>query len=199
MPFEFDPTVVRGLEYYTGLVFEVELTAKILNKKGKEVVFGSVAGGGRYDKLIARFGKEDVPATGISIGVDRLTYAIEQFDKINSSQKPLIVIANLLAEKTSTYISIAEQIRSEGYACEIYYGSSNLSKQLKYCDKRKASIVVIIGEDELKNNTISIKNLNMGKELSKNIDSREEWKEVKAGQLTIQPNDLISELNKILK
>ena len=199
LPFEFDPTVVRGLEYYTGLVFEVELTAKILNEKGKEVVFGSVAGGGRYDKLIARFGKEDVPATGISIGVDRLTYAIEQFDKINSSQKPLIVIANLLAEKTSTYISIAEQIRSEGYACEIYYGSSNLSKQLKYCDKRKASIVVIIGEDELKNNTISIKNLNMGKELSKNIDSREEWKEVKAGQLTIQPNDLISELNKILK
>jgi histidyl-tRNA synthetase len=72
LPFEFDPTVVRGLEYYTGLVFEVELTAQILNDKGKEVIFGSVAGGGRYDKLIARFGKEDVPATGISIGVDHL-------------------------------------------------------------------------------------------------------------------------------
>lgn len=197
LPFEFDPTVVRGLEYYTGLVFEVELTAKILNDKGKEVIFGSVAGGGRYDKLIARFGKEDVPATGISIGVDRLVYAIEQFDKISSNKKPLIIIANLISDEISTYLNIADQLRLEGYACEIFYGSNNLSKQLKYCDKRGASAVVIIGEDELKNNTISIKNLTVGKEMSKNIDSREEWKELKAGQFTINKDDLISEIKKI--
>jgi len=197
LPFEFDPTVVRGLEYYTGLVFEVELTAKILNDKGKEVIFGSVAGGGRYDKLIARFGKEDVPATGISIGVDRLVYAIEQFDKISSNKKPLIIIANLISDEISTYLNIADQLRLEGYACEIFYGSNNLSKQLKYCDKRGASAVVIIGEDELKNNTISIKNLTVGKEMSKNIDSREEWKELKAGQFTINKNDLINEIKKI--
>ena len=197
LPFEFDPTVVRGLEYYTGLVFEVELTAKILNDKGKEVIFGSVAGGGRYDKLIARFGKEDVPATGISIGVDRLVYAIEQFDKISSNKKPLIIIANLISDEISTYLNIADQLRLEGYVCEIFYGSNNLSKQLKYCDKRGASAVVIIGEDELKNNTISIKNLTVGKELSKNIDSREEWKELKAGQFTINKDDLINEIKKI--
>ena len=197
LPFEFDPTVVRGLEYYTGLVFEVELTAKILNDKGKEVIFGSVAGGGRYDKLIARFGKEDVPATGISIGVDRLVYAIEQFDKISTNKKPLIIIANLISDEISTYLNIADQLRLEGYACEIFYGSNNLSKQLKYCDKRGASAVVIIGEDELKNNTISIKNLTVGKELSKNIDSREEWKELKAGQFTINKDDLINEIKKI--
>jgi histidyl-tRNA synthetase len=197
LPFEFDPTVVRGLEYYTGLVFEVELTAKILNDKGKEVIFGSVAGGGRYDKLIARFGKEDVPATGISIGVDRLVYAIEQFDKISSNKKPLIIIANLISDEISTYLNIADQLRLEGYACEIFYGSNNLSKQLKYCDKRGASAVVIIGEDELKNNTISIKNLTVGKELSKNIDSREEWKELKAGQFTINKDDLINEIKQI--
>ena len=197
LPFEFDPTVVRGLEYYTGLVFEVELTAKILNDKGKEVIFGSVAGGGRYDKLIARFGKEDVPATGISIGVDRLVYAIEQFDKIGSNKKPLIIIANLISDEISTYLNIADQLRLEGYACEIFYGSNNLSKQLKYCDKRGASAVVIIGEDELKNNTISIKNLTVGKEMSKNIDSREEWKELKAGQFTINKDDLINEIKKI--
>ena len=197
LPFEFDPTVVRGLEYYTGLVFEVELTAKILNDKGKEVIFGSVAGGGRYDKLIARFGKEDVPATGISIGVDRLVYAIEQFDKIRSNKKPLIIIANLISDEISTYLNIADQLRLEGYACEIFYGSNNLSKQLKYCDKRGASAVVIIGEDELKNNTISIKNLTVGKEMSKNIDSREEWKELKAGQFTINKDDLINEIKKI--
>ena len=197
LPFEFDPTVVRGLEYYTGLVFEVELTAKIQNDKGKEVIFGSVAGGGRYDKLIARFGKEDVPATGISIGVDRLVYAIEQFDKISSNKKPLIIIANLISDEISTYLNIADQLRLEGYACEIFYGSNNLSKQLKYCDKRGASAVVIIGEDELKNNTISIKNLTVGKEMSKNIDSREEWKELKAGQFTINKDDLINEIKKI--
>lgn len=197
LPFEFDPTVVRGLEYYTGLVFEVELTAKILNDKGKEVIFGSVAGGGRYDKLIARFGKEDVPATGISIGVDRLVYAIEQFDKISSNKKPLIIIANLISDEISTYLNIADQLRLEGYACEIFYGSNNLSKQLKYCDKRGASAVVIIGEDELKNNTISIKNLTVGKKMSKNIDSREEWKELKAGQFTINKDDLINEIKKI--
>ena len=197
LPFEFDPTVVRGLEYYTGLVFEVELTAKILNDKGQEVIFGSVAGGGRYDKLIARFGKEDVPATGISIGVDRLVYAIEQFDKISSNKKPLIIIANLISDEISTYLNIADQLRLEGYACEIFYGSNNLSKQLKYCDKRGASAVIIIGEDEFKNNTISIKNLTVGKELSKNIDSREEWKELKAGQFTINKDDLINEIKKI--
>lgn len=197
LPFEFDPTVVRGLEYYTGLVFEVELTAKILNDKGKEVIFGSVAGGGRYDKLIARFGKEDVPATGISIGVDRLVYAIEQFDKISANKKPLIIIANLISDEISTYLNIADQLRLEGYACEIFYGSNNLSKQLKYCDKRGASAVIIIGEDELNNNTISIKNLTVGKEMSKNIDSREEWKELKAGQFTINKDDLINEIKKI--
>ena len=197
LPFEFDPTVVRGLEYYTGLVFEVELTAKILNDKGKEVIFGSVAGGGRYDKLIARFGKEDVPATGISIGVDRLVYAIEQFDKISSNKKPLIIIANLISDEISTYLNIADQLRLEGYACEIFYGSNNLSKQLKYCDKRGASAVIIIGEDEFKNNTISIKNLTVGKEMSKNIDSREEWKELKAGQFTINKDDIINEIKKI--
>ena len=197
LPFEFDPTVVRGLEYYTGLVFEVELTAQILNDKGKEVIFGSVAGGGRYDKLIARFGKEDVPATGISIGVDRLVYAIEQFDKISSSKRPLIIIANLLSDQISTYLKIADQLRNEGYACEIFYGSSNLSKQLKYWDKRKASVVVIIGEDEMENNTISLKNLTVGKELSKNIDSREEWKELKAGQFTINKDELLAEIKKI--
>ena len=198
LPFEFDPTVVRGLEYYTGLVFEVELTTKVVNDKGKEVIFGSVAGGGRYDKLIARFGKEDVPATGISIGIDRLIYAIEQFDKIQSNKKPLIIIANLIPEQISNYLSIAEVVRDEGYACEIFYGSTNLSKQLKYSDKRKASLVIIIGEDEIKNKTISIKNLTVGKELSKNIDSREEWKELKAGQFIINKDDLITELKKIL-
>ena len=140
LPFEFDPTVVRGLEYYTGLVFEVELTTKVVNDKGKEVIFGSVAGGGRYDKLIARFGKEDVPATGISIGIDRLIYAIEQFDKIQSNKKPLIIIANLIPEQISNYLSIAEVVRDEGYACEIFYGSNNLSKQLKYSDKRLSLI-----------------------------------------------------------
>ena len=102
-----------------------------------------------------------------------------------------------MPDQIYNYVTRAEQLRTEGYACEIFYGSNNLSKQLKYCDKRKASVVVIMGEDELKNNTISIKNLTVGKELSKNIDSREEWKELKAGQFTINKDELLTEIKKI--
>ena len=94
-PIKFDPSVVRGLDYYTGMVFEAELLLNVKNKKGEDVVFGSVAGGGRYDKLVSRFGKEDVPATGISIGVDRLIVALQQQDLLSANRPPLVVIANM--------------------------------------------------------------------------------------------------------
>ena len=98
---DFDPSVVRGLDYYTGMVFEAELLFKVKNNKGVDVVFGSVAGGGRYDKLISRFGKEDVPATGISIGVDRLVYALQQRNNFDVSESPLVVIINMNNENLS--------------------------------------------------------------------------------------------------
>ena len=198
-PISFDPSIVRGLDYYTGMIFEAELLIDVKNTKGETIVFGSVAGGGRYDKLISRFGKEDVPATGISVGVDRLIVALEQLDLIKAKSRPLVIVANLGDNNLSEYIRMASEIRDAGMACEISFGSKNLAKQLKYCDRKQADAVVIAGDDEIKNNKISLKDLKKGSEISKNITGRKEWKETKAGQKEVIREDLVSTLKEILK
>ena len=197
-PIKFDPSIVRGLDYYTGMVFEAELIMSVKNSKGEDVVFGSVAGGGRYDKLISRFGKEDVPATGISIGVDRLIVALQQQNLLSVNISPLVVIANMDKNQLSEYLKMADELRDAGIACEVSYGSKNLAKQLKYCDRKNANIVVIAGDSEIKNGVISVKDLAAGKELSKKITEREEWKESKAGQFEVKRKELISTIKKIL-
>ena len=197
-PIKFDPSIVRGLDYYTGMVFEAELIMSVKNSKGEDVVFGSVAGGGRYDKLISRFGKEDVPATGISIGVDRLIVALQQQNLLSVNSSPLVVIANMDKNQLSEYLKMADELRDAGIACEVSYGSKNLAKQLKYCDRKNANIVVIAGDSEIKNGVISVKDLAAGKELSKKITEREEWKESKAGQFEVKRKELISAIKKIL-
>ncbi len=197
-PIKFDPSIVRGLDYYTGMVFEAELIMSVKNSKGEDVVFGSVAGGGRYDKLISRFGKEDVPATGISIGVDRLIVALQQQNLLSVNSSPLVVIANMDKNQLSEYLKMADELRDAGIACEVSYGSKNLAKQLKYCDRKNANIVVIAGDSEIKNGVISVKDLAAGKELSKKITEREEWKESKAGQFEVKRKELISTIKKIL-
>jgi histidyl-tRNA synthetase len=195
---KFDPSVVRGLDYYTGMVFEAELLFKVKNIKGEEVIFGSVAGGGRYDKLIARFGKEDVPATGISIGVDRLIYALQQKGGFPTPKRPLVVIINMNKEKLDEYIKIAEELRSNDIPCEISLGTKNLAKQLKYCDKRGATLAIIAGDDEFDKGILSIKDLSEGKEISKTISERDEWKESKAGQVNIKRDNLIQTVSEII-
>ena len=197
-PIKFDPSIVRGLDYYTGMVFEAELIMSFKNNKGEDVVFGSVAGGGRYDKLISRFGKEDVPATGISIGVDRLIVALQQQNLLSVNSSPLVVIANMDKNQLSEYLKMADELRDAGIACEVSYGSKNLAKQLKYCDRKNANIVVIAGDSEIKNGVISVKDLAAGKELSMKITEREEWKESKAGQFEVKRKELISAIKKIL-
>ena len=197
-PIKFDPSIVRGLDYYTGMVFEAELIISVQNSKGEDVVFGSVAGGGRYDKLISRFGKEDVPATGISFGVDRLIVALQQQNLLSVNSSPLVVIANMDKNQLSEYLKMADELRDAGIACEVSYGSKNLAKQLKYCDRKNANIVVIAGDSEIKNGVISVKDLAAGKELSMKITEREEWKESKAGQFEVKRKELISAIKKIL-
>ena len=187
---------MRGLDYYTGMVFEAELLLNVKNKKGEDVVFGSVAGGGRYDKLISRFGKEDVPATGISIGVDRLIVALQQQDLLSVNSSPLVVIANMDSNQLSEYLKMADELRNSGIACEVSYGSKNLAKQLKYFDRKKANIVVIAGDSEISKGVVSIKDLAAGKDLSKKITEREEWKESKAGQLEVQRKEFVSVIKK---
>ena len=180
------------------MVFEAELLFKVKNIKGEEVIFGSVAGGGRYDKLIARFGKEDVPATGISIGVDRLIYALQQKSSFEFEQKPLVVIINMNQKKLEEYIKIAEELRNNNIPCEISFGSKNLAKQLKYCDKRGATLAIIAGDNEFEKNILSIKDLSEGKKISKTISERDEWKESKAGQMDIKRSDLVQSVFNII-
>ena len=130
-PIVFDPSIVRGLDYYTGMVFEAELLIKVKNDKNQNVIFGSVAGGGRYDKLVSRFGGEDIPATGISIGIDRLIVALKQENLLQSNKQPLVVVANMDENLLSNYLEIADEIRANNIACEISFGNKNLAKQLK--------------------------------------------------------------------
>ena len=198
-PIVFDPSIVRGLDYYTGMVFEAELLIKVKNDKNQNVIFGSVAGGGRYDKLVSRFGGEDIPATGISIGVDRLIVALKQENLLQSTKQPLVVVANMDENLLSNYLEIADEIRANNIACEISFGNKNLTKQLKYCDKKNADVVIIAGQDEFDKKELSIKNLALGKKISENITERSEWKEQRAGQLNIPRDDLINQLKKILK
>ena len=197
-PIVFDPSIVRGLDYYTGMVFEAELLIKVKNDKNQNVIFGSVAGGGRYDKLVSRFGGEDIPATGISIGIDRLIVALKQENLLQSNKQPLVVVANMDENLLSNYLEIADEIRANNIACEISFGNKNLVKQLKYCDKKNADVVIIAGQDEFDKKELSIKNLALGKKISENITERSEWKEQRAGQLNIPRDDLINQLKKIL-
>ena len=197
--FEFDPSIVRGLEYYTGVIFEVNLKFDVKNKKGQVIQFGSIGGGGRYDNLVNNFGNFDAPATGISIGLDRLVYALQQRNDFDVSENPLVVIVNMNNENLSEYVKIAEELRNNNIPCEISFGSQNLGKQLKYCDKRNASIAIIAGDEELEKGVLSIKDLSAGKEISKQISERDEWKESKAGQINIERQNLISSVLKIIK
>lgn len=164
-----DPSVVRGLEYYTGAVYEAELTMTIV-EDGRPVRFGSVGGGGRYDDLIARFTGERVPATGFSIGVSRLVAAQARLGlgEAFAAEAPVIVLA-LDGERMGDYFAIAKELRSAGIRAEVYLGGSGMKAQLKYADKRNAPVVVIQGGDELAKGTVTLKDLKLGAKLAKDL------------------------------
>ncbi len=192
--YKIDPTVVRGLEYYTGIIFEANLTFKVNNDKGQPVEFGSIGGGGRYDSLVKRFNNQDCPATGFSIGLDRLLFALKQKELFNFEEKKPILICVLDKNFEDYYFKILNLLRSNNINSEIYSGNSNFKSQLKYADKRGCKFVIICGEDEVKNNKVTLKNLDLGKNLSKDIKDREEWKESSSAQVTIPINQLLEKI-----
>ena len=194
----FNPTVVRGLEYYTGAIFEANLTFKVKNLKGKEVEFGSIGGGGRYDNLVSRFNKIDLPATGISIGLDRLIFALTQLEKINYSNKEPIIICILDEKYLPKYYEILKELRDTDINSEIYLGDSSLKSQLKYADKRNSPAVILCGDNEFKENKITIKNLKKGKIESEKLQSREDWKQSENIQATFPKENLINEIKKLI-
>ncbi|MDV2967166.1 histidine--tRNA ligase [Nitratireductor aquimarinus] len=197
-----DPSCVRGLEYYTGPVFEAELLAEIPNEKGDIVRFGSVGGGGRYDGLVSRFRGQPVPATGFSIGVSRLMTALKNLGKLG--QDPvlppvLVTVMDGDTEAMAKYQQFTQKLRAAGIRAEMYQGNwKKFGNQLKYADRRGSPVAIIQGADERANGEIQIKDLLEGKRLSAEIESNEEWREARVAQLTVSEDELVDAVRKML-
>tara|TARA_B100000965_G_scaffold256349_1_gene216013 strand:- start:310 stop:972 length:663 start_codon:yes stop_codon:yes gene_type:complete len=166
----YAPTLVRGIEYYTGTIFEVNLLFKVKNKKGKEIEFGSVGGGGRYDNLINRFGNLDVPCTGASFGLDRLVFALMQKKDFKIKIIRPVVICVFDKDKTKEYLGILNKLRSSNISSEIYPGEGKLKKQMEYANKISSPAVILYGDDEIKSGKATLKNLKTGNESSVKIE-----------------------------
>jgi histidyl-tRNA synthetase len=202
-----DPSVVRGLEYYTGPVFEADLTFEVPGEDGKPVRFGSIGGGGRYDGLVGRFRGENVPATGFSIGVSRLYSALKA---VNSpivagaaKQGPVVV---LVLDKTATdlarYQNFVTKLRTENISAELYLGASGMNAQLKYADKRRSICAVIQGSNERNHQDgpqVTIRDLVLGAELAASTKDRADYLELRAkAQFSVPEDQLVSSVRKVL-
>jgi histidyl-tRNA synthetase len=175
--FEFDPSIIRGLEYYTGPIFEVNLKFNVTNNKGQIIKFGSIGGGGRYDNLINNFGNYEAPATGISIGLDRLVYALMQKKEFKVKQSKPVVICIFDKNSMKEYIGLQTLLRNAGISAAIYPGESKLKKQMEYANKIRSPAVILYGEDEIKSSKPTLRNLSTGKE--KSIEIKELVNEIK--------------------
>jgi histidyl-tRNA synthetase len=195
----FDPSVVRGLDYYTGPVFEAELTFEVKGDNGEPVRFGSVGGGGRYDDLVARFTGEKVPATGFSIGVSRLQAALSALGRqaATPSLGPVVVLVMDKAE-LSQYQRLTQTLRNAGIRAEMYLGSSGMKAQMKYADKRGSPLAVIQGSDERAKGEVTLKDLIEGAKAAAAIKDNKEWKELRPAQIAVKECDLVAEVRKIL-
>lgn len=193
-----DPTVVRGLGYYTGPVYEAELTFEILDDKGRKRQFGSVAGGGRYNDLVKRFTGQEVPATGVSIGVDRLLAALREKGRISTQAKGPVVVTVMDRDRMGDYQEMVAELRNAGIRAEVYLGNpKNFGNQLKYADKRESPVAVIEGGDEKAAGVVQIKDLALGARLSAEIETTEEWK-TEPAQMEIKRSDLVAEVRKMI-
>jgi len=180
---EIDPSVVRGLGYYTGPVFEAELTFEIKDEKGRPRQFGSVAGGGRYDDLVKRFTGQEVPATGISIGVDRLLAALHAKGRLDGATTGPVLVTVMDRDRMADYQGMVADLRKAGIRAEVYLGNpKNFGNQLKYADKRDCPLAIIEGSDEKERGVVLVKDLALGKRLAAEIESNEEWKAQPAQQ-----------------
>ncbi len=172
-----DPGMVRGLGYYTGPIYEVESLQTYIDEKGRERRVGSICGGGRYDGLVENLLGVKVPATGASIGVDRLAELLTLTGQTPENQQGAVIIVVFDDNLMPLYQKTAADLRKNGINTEIYYGAKRgLKHQMAYADKNNCPIAVIIGEDEAKKGTATIKNLKLGKILADKIADKNEWK-----------------------
>ncbi len=195
-----DPSVVRGLEYYTGPVYEVELLLDTRDDKGRPVRFGSVGGGGRYDGLVSRFRGEAVPATGFSIGVSRLQAALTLLGKIDQKPEPGPVVVTVFdRERVADYQRMVAELRQAGIRAELYLGNpKNMGNQLKYADRRNAPCVIIQGSDEKARGEVQIKDLIEGAKAAAAIASNQEWRETRPAQFAAKEANLVEAVREVL-
>jgi histidyl-tRNA synthetase len=192
-----DPSVVRGLGYYTGPVYEAELTFEILDDKGRKRQFGSVAGGGRYDDLVKRFTGQAVPATGVSIGVDRLLAALREKGRVRPRADGPVVVTVMDRDRMADYQAMVGELRRAGIRAEVYLGNpKNFGNQLKYADKRQSPVAVIEGEDEKARGVVQIKDLILGAQIAESA-TLEEWKE-RPSQFEVPRSELVTKVRAIL-
>ncbi|MGO4851405.1 histidine--tRNA ligase [Phaeovulum sp. W22_SRMD_FR3] len=195
---EIDPSVVRGLGYYTGPVFEAELTFEILDEKGRKRSFGSVAGGGRYDDLVKRFTGQTVPGTGVSIGVDRLLAALRAKGRAGGDSAGPVVVTVMDRERMADYQAMVGELRRAGIRAEVYLGNpKNFGNQLKYADKRHSPVAVIQGGDEAAKGTIILKDLILGARIAEGA-SLEEWK-ARPAQVEVPRSELVAAVRQMLE
>ena len=197
---KIDPSVVRGLEYYTGPVYEVELLLETRDEKGRPVRFGSVGGGGRYDGLVSRFRGEVVPATGFSIGVSRLQAALTMLGKLDTRPETGPVVVTVFdRDRVADYQRMVAQLRSAGIRAELYLGNPrNMGNQLKYADRRNAPCVIIQGSDEKAKGKVLVKDLILGAGLTTTEDRDEYLKKQAEAQTEADESDLVAAVRKIL-
>jgi len=195
-----DPTVVRGLAYYTGPVFEGVLTFDTVGDDGVTRQFGSVFGGGRYDELVSRFTGQKVPATGASIGVDRLLSALRALGKIDVDVTGASVLVTRLDKSLTTeYLQMAAELRRAGIHAELYVGTQGIGKQFKYASNSGKTVCVVMGSDELEKGEVSIKDLRLGGELSLDIGpDRKKWLEEQPAQFTTLRTSIVDSVKEVL-
>ena len=196
----FDPSVVRGLEYYTGAVFEAELLGETTDEAGEPARFGSIGGGGRYDDLVARFTGERVPATGFSFGVSRLAAALAASGRADLAEirGPVVVIVFDQA-RMADYFGVAAELRAAGVAAEVYLGGSGMRAQMKYADRRLSPAAVIMGEDEIAAGQVTVKDLDLGRQLAAGVADNKAWRDERPGQVTAPRADLVATVRAIVE
>jgi histidyl-tRNA synthetase len=195
-----DPSVVRGLEYYTGPVYEVELLLETKDEKGRPVRFGSVGGGGRYDGLVSRFRGEPVPATGFSIGVSRLQAALTMLGKLDTTPEfGPVVVTVFDRDRVADYQKMVAVLRNEKIRAELYLGNpKNMGNQLKYADRRHSPCVIIQGSDEKSRGEVQIKDLIEGAKAAAAIASNQEWRETRPAQFSCREDELVAKVREVL-
>ena len=195
----FDPSVVRGLGYYTGPVFEAELTFTARDEEGRLARFGSVGGGGRYDDLVARFTGQPMPATGFSIGVSRLHAALSHLGRLDATgaEAPVVVLV-MDRDHVAGYWEMVRELRAAGIRAEMYMGAAGMKAQMKYADRRGAPLAVIEGEDERARGEVQVKDLVEGRKRAEAIASRAEWVESRPAQVAVPRGELVPAVRRML-